>query len=129
MNLKLKIIEILQPTSYINKQGDTAYIYYAVGETLDAYPRKVKFDVFGDERWTRMNLLVGQIYDFQIEVNSREWNGKWFTNIIAQGLEYEASAPQIPVQQQIQPQVAQQTQWNTTATNKTILTGSNDLPF
>lgn len=115
MNLQLKITTILEPSSYVNKKGETAYVYSAVGETLDAYPRKVKFDVFGQERWTQMNLMVDGVYDFQIEINSREWNGKWFTSVVVQGLVQQPTQAPTPSPQP-QVQSVQQPQWNATTT-------------
>ena len=137
MNIQLKIKEILEPRKFVNKKGEEGCIYSAVGETLDQYPRMIKFDVFYDERWTKMNLMAGNVYDLQIEINSRSWNDKWFTSVIAQSATQMGAQSQViepaQVQQPVvapQVQVAPQPQWNaTTTSSSTIFTGSNDLPF
>ena len=130
MNIQLKIKEILELRKFVNKKGEEGCIYSAVGETLDQYPRMIKFDVFYDERWTQMNLMVGNVYDLQIEVNSRSWNDKWFTSVIAQSAtQVEPAHVQQPVVA-TQVQVAPQPQWNaTTTSSSTIFTGSDDFPF
>ena len=49
-------------------------------ETLDSYPRKVKFDFFGD-RADQYNFEVGDIITLSYDIESREFNGRWYTDI------------------------------------------------
>lgn len=52
-----------------------------VAETFGQYPRKVKFHIFGEERITRIPLELGKSYRFQVDVESREFNGRWYTDV------------------------------------------------
>lgn len=135
MDIRLKIISILEPRSFVKKNGEQGCVYSAVGETLDQYPKKVKFDVFYDERWSQMNLMVGSVYDLQIEVNSRCWNDKWFTSVSAQSAKQVVEQPQVETQPKDitpEPQIlltpqapaATQPKWNTNTNSS-----SDDLPF
>ena len=49
-------------------------------ETLDAYPKKVHFDFFG-ERANQYNFEVGDVINLSFDIESREYNGRWFTSI------------------------------------------------
>ena len=50
----------------------------AVLETDGQYPKKVAFDMFGDKI---KDLSVGDKVVAGIDIDSREYNGKWYTNI------------------------------------------------
>lgn len=49
-------------------------------ETLGNYPRKVKVQAFND-RADSLNLQVGQIYVVSVDAESREFNGRWYTDL------------------------------------------------
>lgn len=57
--------------------------YGFVIETSGQYPKKLKFDVFGEDRWGRMSSAVCVGSDIQVyfDVSSREWQGRWFTQL------------------------------------------------
>ena len=105
MEIKLRIVNILPSMEYISKRdGKPSNKHAFVGETLDAqYPKKICFDVFGDDKWIQMKLLVGNVYNISYDLQSREWNGKWFTNATA-----FAASVDVPQQQVPQPQQQQQ---------------------
>lgn len=52
-------------------------------ETMGQYPRKAKFDVFGDRVETFKQLEVGKAYSISVDVESREFNGRWYTDLRA----------------------------------------------
>ncbi len=49
-------------------------------ETPGMYPRRVKFHVFGD-RVDMLNFEVGKSYAVTFELESREFNGRWYTDV------------------------------------------------
>lgn len=49
-------------------------------ETSGNFPRKVKFHIFGDKADT-IRLEVGKQYVLSFDIESREFNGKWYTDI------------------------------------------------
>lgn len=104
MEIKLRIVNLLPAMSYISKRdGQPSNKYAFVGETLDAqYPKKICFDVFGDDKWMQMQLMVGNVYNISFDLQSREWNGKWFTNATA-----FAASVDVPQQQVVQQQQQQ----------------------
>lgn len=52
-------------------------------ETMGQYPRKAKFDVFGDRVEMFKQLEVGKAYSVSVDVESREFNGRWYTDLRA----------------------------------------------
>ena len=82
MEIKGKIIQKFQPQGGISKQGNAWKNQEYVLETLDSYPSKVKFDVFGD-KVDQYPMEVGNIVTIQYDIESREFNGRWYTDIHA----------------------------------------------
>lgn len=70
----------MEPLGGISKTGNQWKKQEYVLETLDSYPRKVKFDFFG-ERADQYNFEVGDIITLSYDIESREFNGRWYTDI------------------------------------------------
>ena len=76
-------------------------------ETLDsAFPRQVKFDFFGD-RADQYPLEVGDVITLSFDIESREFNGRWYTDIRGFKAMKEdpnmAPAPQAPAPSEFAP--------------------------
>ena len=80
MEIKGKIIQKLELQSGTSKAGNAWKKQEYVLETMDSYPRKVKFDFFGD-RADQYPLEVGDIITLSYDIESREFNGRWYTDI------------------------------------------------
>ncbi|MBQ3732132.1 MAG: DUF3127 domain-containing protein [Muribaculaceae bacterium] len=80
MEIKGKIIQKLEPQSGTSKAGNAWKKQEYVLETLDSYPRKVKFDFFGD-RADQYVFEVGDVITLSYDIESREFNGRWYTDI------------------------------------------------
>lgn len=80
MEVKGKIIQKLAPVSGTSKAGNAWNKQEYVLETLDAYPKKVFFDFFGD-RANQFPLEIGDTVNLSFDIESREYNGRWFTSI------------------------------------------------
>lgn len=75
-----KIIVALPETSGVSKAGNTWKKREYVLETQESRPRQIFFDFFGD-RADQFPLQVGQVIKLSFDIESREYNGKWFTSI------------------------------------------------
>ncbi|MCM1222155.1 MAG: DUF3127 domain-containing protein [Lachnospiraceae bacterium] len=60
-------------------------------ETQEQYPRKVCFQLFND-KVDQFPLQVGQDVKVGIDIESREYNGRWYTQVSAYNVEI-LSAP------------------------------------
>lgn len=49
-------------------------------ETMETYPKKVFFNFWGD-RADQYPLAVGQVIRLSFDINSREYNGRWYVDI------------------------------------------------
>ena len=77
-------------------------------ETNEQYPKKVCVDVFGEERINELSLIADEQVALNIDVESREFNGRWYTSVRAWGrAEESAEQPVQQAQPQAQPVVEQ----------------------
>lgn len=80
MDINGKIIQFIGEQSGTSKAGNPWKKKEWVLETFDNYPKKVKFHIFGDRSDT-INLEVGKDYTLSFDIESREFNGRWYTDI------------------------------------------------
>jgi len=52
-------------------------------ETEDAYPKRIVFEVFGDDKIKAMDIHEGEKMNVHFDIDSREYNGKWYNQIRA----------------------------------------------
>lgn len=67
-------------------------------ETLEQYTRKVAIEVFGEQRIKDNPVEIDQIYTISFDLESREFNGRWYTSarawkIVAGNQLQSAAAP------------------------------------
>ncbi len=80
MEIQGKIILALPEQSGVSKAGNQWKKREYVLETLENYPKKVHFDLFGDKA-DQYPLSVGDQIVLSFDINSREFNGRWYTSI------------------------------------------------
>lgn len=101
MEVKGKIIAVLPERSGTSKAGNPWKTREYVLETFDSYPKKVHFDFFGD-RADQFPLNLGDVITLSFDIESREYNGRWFTSIrgwkAEKGDAAMAGAPVAPAQ-------------------------------
>lgn len=71
-------------------------------ETIEQYPKQVCLVCWGDRVAEAQNFVIGQTIKAQISIESREFNGKWYTDV--RPFRFDIDAPQ----QVQQPQQFQQ---------------------
>lgn len=82
MEIQGKIIQTLPLQQGTSKAGNAWKKQEYVLETFDAYPKKVKFDFFGD-RVDQFPLSLGDTVTVSYDLESREFNGRWYTDVRA----------------------------------------------
>ncbi len=80
MEVTGKIILALPEMTGVSKAGNPWKKREYVLETFESYPRKIHFDFFG-EKADQFQLQVGQNIKLSFDIESREYNGRWFTSI------------------------------------------------
>jgi len=82
MDLQGKIIAALPARSGTSARGPWKAQDFVV-ETHDAYPHKMVFSVFGEDRLNRFNIQVGQEVMVSFDIDAHEYNERWFNSIRA----------------------------------------------
>lgn len=99
MEIKGKIVQVLPEVSGVAKStGNPWKKREYVLETQDAYPKKVMFNLFG-ERADQYPCNIGDEVTVSFDLESREFNGRWYTDVRAWKVERGngAAAPVAPV--------------------------------
>lgn len=81
MEINGKIIEILPEKSGQSAKGEWRKQEYVL-ETVSSYPKKICFMVWGD-KIGEFNLKRGENVEVSIDLESREYNGRWYTDVKA----------------------------------------------
>jgi hypothetical protein len=81
MNIKSKLIKVLPLQSGTGKNGEWKKQDIIV-ETEGQYPKKICISIWGDKIDDAV-LQEGNLLDISFDIESREYNGKWYTNIKA----------------------------------------------
>ena len=76
-----KIIEILEVKSGKSANGEWRKQEYVL-ETEAQYPKKVCFMAWG-EKIDQFNIQQGETVAVSIDLESREYNGRWYTDVKA----------------------------------------------
>ncbi len=81
-------------------------------ETPDQYPRKVCISLWGDKVKDLEAIQMGETVKASINIESREFNGKWYTDVRAWKLERQGASstagahptpPELPSSDEIPP--------------------------
>ena len=84
MEIVGKIIQVLEPRRGTSSRTGSEWICgQYVLETEDQYPKKVFFEVFGDDRIKQFNIQMGERLEVSIDIDAREYNGRWFNSVRA----------------------------------------------
>jgi hypothetical protein len=112
MEVKGKVIQLLPLQSGMGKKGPWKKLEFIL-ETQTQYPKKVCLSVWGD-KVDQYNLAVGDVVNVAVDLESREYNGRWYTEARAWKVDKTAgNAAPAPDQEPFYPDNA----------------SSEDLPF
>jgi hypothetical protein len=84
MNISGKVYQILPEARGEGKNGPWSRQDFVI-ETDDQFPKKVCISVWNN-KIKLSELKQGDKVDIEISVESREYNGKWYTDVKASGL-------------------------------------------
>ena len=150
MEIQGKIIAALPERSGVSARGEWKSQTYVI-ETQGQYPKKLAFDVFGEERIKQFNIKQGEELTVFFDFDAHEYNNRWFNQIRAFNVEKSGQqATQQPTpqptaniantqapQQALQQAPQQQNMFNAGVQNTTPYQPTqqpqaadpNDLPF
>ena len=95
MEIKGKIIHVLPLQSGVGKASGKEWKKQEyVLETQETYPKKVCFNLFGD-RIDQNPVQIGDDVTVSFDLESREFNGRWYTDVRAYRIEKGAGVPPV----------------------------------
>jgi hypothetical protein len=87
LSLKGKLVNILNLESGVSRSGNSWKKQEFVLETQDQFPKKVCFTLFNDKVSLLSGFAAGEDLEVSFDVESREFNNKWYHNINAWKIE------------------------------------------
>jgi len=104
MQLTVKLVQILPVQTGEGKNGQWKKQDIIV-ETDGQYPKKICIAIWGD-KIDQSQLQIGNSLSISFDVESREFNGKWYTDVKAWKIELAGSAAHAPSNNQPEEQFA-----------------------
>lgn len=85
------IIKVGEIQTGVSKAGNNWQKQEYVLQTSGDYPKTIAFTLFG-KRVDEYPMVQGEIVTASIDINSREYNGRWYTEITAWAVSKEESS-------------------------------------
>ncbi len=84
MEFSGKIIHALELRQGVSPRSGNSWMSQSfVIESHDQYPRRMVFDVFGEDRLKEFHIEVGEELTVSFDMDAREYQGRWFNSIRA----------------------------------------------
>ncbi len=131
MEVSGKVIQKLPLQEGTGRNGNPWKSQSAILETQDQYPRKICFEVFGEDRINNNPFEVDEIITISFDIDSHEFNGRWYTSIRAYRIQKGVveSAPAGAPAPAVAPMAADAPAADTTPFDASASDESTDLPF
>ena len=118
MELQGTLIEKRPVFKGTGARGDWVKQEFILETQESGYPRKVCLSVFGEDRVKELDTLqIGETVKASVNIESREYNGRWYTDVRALRLEKGQINPASPEYPAPGPIMTEQDE------------GEDDLPF
>ena len=139
MEISGNVTNILQSTSGTSANGNAWIKHAFVIETEGNYPKTIKFDYFSKDPNAQLNFEEGDNVTVSFNLESREFNSKWYSNINAYKVTTEGQRAQQDKPKKSEPKKgAAATDTNDElfgnkpsqqANSSAVDTSTDDLPF
>ena len=97
MDFTGRIIAVLQPRGGVSKAGNEWKVQeYVIEEIQGQYPRKMCFEVFGNDKIEQFNIQMGEELTVSFDIDARQWQDRWFNSIRAWKVERISATAQQP---------------------------------
>lgn len=97
MQIEGKIIKVLPIQSGTSKNGNAWQKQEFLLETNEQYAKQIIFSLFGDKLTDNASKVVeNNLVQVSFDIESREFNGRWFTNCNAFKVDVVGSADSAP---------------------------------
>ena len=110
MEIVGKVIQILPLQQGTSQRTNKPWMIQSfIIETQEQYPRKVCIEMFGEDRIKSNPVAVDQVVTVFYDLESREFNGRWYTSVRAWKVEQGDSTGAVaqPAAAPVEPAAAQ----------------------
>lgn len=84
MDLTGRVIAVLPARSGVsNRTGNAWMTQEYVIEVPGQFPRKMMFNIFGEDRIKQFNIQLNEDITVQFDIDAREFNGRWYNDVRA----------------------------------------------
>ena len=85
MEITGKVTKILETQKFISSKTGKEIIrnMFVIEIENGQYPYIIAFTVMGAERFAQMGIVVGNVYNISFDLRSREYQGKYYTDVEA----------------------------------------------
>ena len=122
MDITGTVVQILPEQRFNGKNGEVVKNQFVI-EHGGQYKKKAVFGVLGEDKWKQMNVAEGADVQVSFDVDAREWNGKWFGELLAWRVQNVNGQQQSSASASSSPAPQPQVQQGETNTD------NGDLPF
>lgn len=90
MNIELsgKLVEVQDEQTGQGRNGVWKKQSFVI-ETQDQYPKKICITAWGERTDSLKSLQAGELVKAHVDIESREYNGRWYTDVKAWRIEKE----------------------------------------
>ena len=107
MDLTGKVIAIMEARGGVSaRTGNPWMTQEYVIEVPGQYPRRMVFNIFGEDRIKQFNIQAGEEITVQFDIDAREYNGRWFNDIRAYNIIRGQIAQEVPAATSAAPSAA-----------------------
>lgn len=88
-----QITAILPETRGVGQRGEWVSQDFVL-KTDDNYPKNICFTILGADKIKEANIRIGDVVSIGVNLESREFNGRWYTSIKAWSVKKKSEARQ-----------------------------------
>lgn len=88
-----QITAILPETRGVGQRGEWVSQDFVL-KTNDNYPKNICFTILGADKIKEANIRIGDVVSIGVNLESREFNGRWYTSIKAWSVKKKSEARQ-----------------------------------
>lgn len=88
-----QITAILPETRGVGQRGEWVSQDFVL-KTDDNYPKNICFTILGADKIKEANIRIGDVVSIGVNIESREFNGRWYTSIKAWSVKKKSEARQ-----------------------------------
>lgn len=78
-----RIIKVLEQRGGVSARTGNPWKMqdFVIEEAIGQFPKRMVFNVFGEENLNRFNIQEGQELTVSFDINAREYNGRWYNDV------------------------------------------------